>query len=225
MTARRVDTVSDVKEVDMLEHIPAWLGEMLRDRRAGHEKLVAADPAIRVGTDTLSLSSPAFAHGGRLPVRFTADGDGVSPPLLWSDAPEGTARLALIVEDPDAPTSKPLVHAVVWDIPAQDRRIAEGAIVADGTGGPDGDVGRNSFLKEGWLPPDPPNGHGEHDYVFQLFALSDAAHAGKSPGRSAFVDAIAGKVLATGILIGTYSRGEPAEAGSTSAQPMATTPS
>ena len=65
----------------MLEHVPAWLGSLLHDRRAGHDKLVAADPDIRLGADTIELSSPAFAHGGRLPVRFTADGEGISPPL------------------------------------------------------------------------------------------------------------------------------------------------
>jgi phosphatidylethanolamine-binding protein (PEBP) family uncharacterized protein len=79
--------------------------------------------------------------------------------------PEGTASRALIVEDADAPASKPLVHAIVWDIPADECRIAEGIIVADDAGGKDGDVGRNSFLREGWLAPDPPTGHGEHDHV------------------------------------------------------------
>jgi Raf kinase inhibitor-like YbhB/YbcL family protein len=194
----------------MLEHVPAWLGHLIRDRRAGHEKLVVADPDIRLGAVSIDLSSPAFAAGGRLPIRFTADGEGVSPPLVWGEVPKRTASLALIVEDPDAPASKPLVHAIVWDMPPRERRVAEGAIVADGAGGEDGNVGRNSFLREGWLPPDPPTGHGEHDYVFQLFALSETPELGGSPGRGAFVGAIAGRVLAAGVLIGTYSRGEPA---------------
>jgi len=195
----------------MLENVPAWLGHLFRDRRAGHAKLVIADPEIRLCANTIDMTSPAFSAGGRLPVRFTSDGDGVSPPLIWGEVPEGTTSLALIVEDPDAPASRPLVHAIVWDMPPDERRIAEGAIVADGAGGEDGDVGRNSFLREGWLPPDPPTGHGEHDYVFQLFALSETPELGASPGRGAFVDSIAGRVLAAGVLIGTYSRGEPAE--------------
>jgi Raf kinase inhibitor-like YbhB/YbcL family protein len=197
----------------MLEHVPAWLGHLIRDHRAGHEKLVAADPGIRLDDASIELGSPAFSPGGRLPIRFTADGEGVSPPLVWGEVPERTASLALIVEDPDAPALKPLVHAIVWDMPPDERRIAEGTIVANGAGGDDGDVGRNSFLREGWLPPDPPTGHGEHDYVFQLFALSETPELGASPGRGAFVDAIAGRVLAAGVLIGTYSRGEPAESG------------
>ena len=197
----------------MLEHVPAWLGRMLRDRRAGHEKLVIADADIRLGAASIDLSCPAFADGGRLPVRFTADGEGVSPPLIWGDVPDATRSLVLIVEDPDAPAARPLVHALVWAMPADLRHVAEGAIVADGGGGPDGDVGRNSFLREGWLPPDPPTGHGEHDYVFQLFALSDAPDIAATPGRDAVVAAIAGRVIAAGMMIGTYSRGEPGSVG------------
>jgi Raf kinase inhibitor-like YbhB/YbcL family protein len=208
-----VQTLERSREIVMLEHVPAWLGALLRDRRAGHDKIVAADPDVRLASATMELSSPAFAPGGRLPIRYTADGEGISPPLVWVGVPDEAVSLALIVEDPDAPASSPLVHALVWDIPVQERRIAEGAIVADGAGGKDGDVGRNSFLREGWLPPDPPTGHGEHDYIFQLFALRSRPDLPPSPGRSAFVHAIAGEVLATGVLVGTYSRGEPAQSG------------
>src|SRR5690606_19559521 len=122
---------------------------------------------------SINLSSPAFANGARIPERFTADGAGVSPPLVWNDVPAGADSLALIVEDPDAPALSPVVHALVWGLPASERALAEGAISRDGEGLGDGrDVGRNSMLVEGWLPPDPPSGHGPHDYVFQLFALS-----------------------------------------------------
>ncbi|WP_419826036.1 YbhB/YbcL family Raf kinase inhibitor-like protein [Sphingomonas sp.] len=198
----------------MLEHVPGWLGRMMQGLRAGHAKLVVADPALSLGDAKLDLASPAFGDGGRLPPRFTADGEGVSPPLVWGAVPDATAALALIIEDPDAPAAQPLVHAIVWNLPADAGRLEEGAIVADGAGGVDGrDVGRSSFGREGWLPPDPPTGHGAHDYVFQLFALSDAPALPATPGRAAFVEAIAGRVLAAGVLTGTYSRGEEASAG------------
>ncbi len=198
----------------MLEHVPSWLGALMRSVRAGHAKLAIVDPALGLGETTIDLSSPAFGAGARLPVRFTADGAGVSPPLVWGEVPAGTSALALIVEDPDAPALNPLVHALVWNIPADERRLAEGAIVRDGTGGADGrDVGRNSVLSEGWLPPDPPSGHGAHDYVFQLFALSAAPELAANPGRGAVVKAMTGRVLAAGMLVGTYSRGEQAPVG------------
>ena len=190
----------------MLEHVPHWLGALLRNVRAGHAKLVIVQPDVAAGEPTIDLTSPAFSAGGRLPERFTADGAGVSPPLVWGRVPENTASLALIVEDPDAPASQPLVHAIVWDMPADRNGIAEGAISSGA--GVEGEIGRNSFLSADWLPPDPPTGHGSHDYVFQLFALSSVPHIGDEPGRAAFVDAIRGKVVGAGLLVGTYSRGE-----------------
>ncbi len=194
----------------MLEHLPAWLGHAMRGWRAGADKIAIAQPGL--ATDArLSLSSPAFADGGRLPPRFTADGEGVSPPLVWGDVPVGTTRLALLVEDPDAPAPQPLVHAVVWGLAPDAGRLAEGEIVADGKGGGDRDIGRASFGREGWLPPDPPTGHGDHRYMFQLFALGAGADdPGDDPNRSALVKAMDGHVLAVGLLIGIYSRGEPA---------------
>ena len=198
----------------MLEHVPFWLGALMHNVRAGHAKLTIVNPDINVGDASLELSSPAFANGARLPERFTADGEGVSPPLVWRDPPEGTTSLALIVEDPDAPAPYPLVHAVVWNIPAGENRLPEGAIAQDGAGSADGsDVGRNSFFSEGWLPPDPPTGHGSHDYVFQLFALRETPALTPNPGRDELVKALENRVLAAGLLVGTYSRGEAAPVG------------
>lgn len=197
----------------MLEHVPHWLGSALGILRAGADKLAIVQPLLG-SFDVIHLASPAFANGGRLPARFTADGVGVSPPLFWTGVPEGAARLALIVEDADAPTPQPLVHAVVWDLPPRDGELREGAIRRDGSGSADGsDVGRNSMFSEGWLPPDPPTGHGEHNYAFQLFALADGPDVGENPGRRALLAAMEGRVLAAGLLTGTYSRGEHAPSG------------
>ncbi len=197
----------------MLEHVPGWLGALLRNIRAGHARLAIVDPDLGLGNATIDLMSPAFANGARLPERFTADGEGLSPPLVWGQLPPGTASLALLVEDPDALALHPVVHALVWGLPADAGRLEEGAIRPDGDGEPDGrDVGLNSSFGEGWLPPDPPTGHGSHDYVFQLFALARRPDLEPDPGRSAFLRAIAGHVLAAGLLVGTYSRGEAASA-------------
>ncbi|PCD03325.1 YbhB/YbcL family Raf kinase inhibitor-like protein [Sphingomonas spermidinifaciens] len=191
----------------MLEHVPGWLGKALKGLRAGEEKLAIVQPGLGSFV-SLNLASPAFANGARLPERFTADGEGVSPPLFWTGVPVEAVRMALLVEDADAPTPSPLVHAVVWDLPAGDGELKEGAIVADGAGGEGGDVGRNSYLAEGWLPPDPPTGHGVHHYAFQLFALGEGPDLKRNPSRSAMLKAMSGRVLAAGVLTGTYSRGE-----------------
>ena len=197
----------------MLEHIPAWLGHAMSGLRAGIDKLAIVQ--LGENFETLTLTSPAFAHEARMPPRFTADGEGVSPPLVWSEPPVGTKRMVLIVEDADAPAPQPLVHAIIWGLEADAGQLAEGAIVADGEGDAHGrDVGRNSYLREGWLPPDPPSGHGEHRYAFQVFAIgAGAGDVGATPGRSAVIEAITGHVLAAGLLIGTYSREEEAPVG------------
>lgn len=195
----------------MLEHIPHWLGQTLRGFRAGADKLCIVQPELGGDFGPLVLSSPAFSDGRRLPPRFTADGEGVSPPLVWGHLPEGTCSLALIVEDPDAPSIDPFVHAIVWGIGPYVHALAEGAIRPDGSGSETGsDVGRNSFFYEGWLPPDPPTGHGDHQYAFQLFALGQIDHPGSTPTRGALVRAMKGNVLGAGLLTGIYSRGEPA---------------
>ncbi|SOB78978.1 hypothetical protein SAMN06297144_0312 [Sphingomonas guangdongensis] len=196
----------------MLEHIPHWLGKALKGVRAGTDKLAIVQEGLGSFT-AIDLRSPAFANGARLPERFTADGAGVSPPLFWTGVPAEATRLVLLVEDADAPTPTPLVHAVIWGLPAGDGKLEEGAIVADGAGGAEGDVGRNSYRREGWLPPDPPTGHGEHRYAFQLFALADGQEPKDTPSRGEIVRAMRGRVLAAGLLTGTYSRGTPADIG------------
>jgi len=197
----------------LLEHVPAWLGKALSGARAGTEKLAAGRPDLGADLATLTLGSTAFADGARLPERFTADGEGSSPPLLWQHPPAGTDRLVLLVEDADAPAPQPLVHAVVWGLPAAAGSLAEGAISqGDATSGVR--IGHNSFGRRGWLPPDPPTGHGQHRYVFQLFAIGPGADdPGEDPGRGAVLDAIAGHVFGVGVLVGIYSRGEESPVG------------
>ena len=150
----------------MLEHVPAWLGKALRNVRAGHGKLVVAklgDEGM-VGKSGFALTSAAFENGGALDPSFTADEeDAVAPPLEWSAPPPGTQELVLVVEDPDAPAPEPFCHWLVWGLPGQKGKLLEGEVPPR--------VGKNSFGNSEWLLPDPPTGHGAHDYVFQLFAL------------------------------------------------------
>jgi Raf kinase inhibitor-like YbhB/YbcL family protein len=194
----------------MLEHVPEWLGASLRGVRAGAEHLAIVHPSLGSGYASIALSSPAFGDFTQMPVRFTADGAGVSPPLTWDQAPAGTQSLALIVEDADSPTPAPLVHAILWGMNAATTGLAEGAIAADGAAGA---IGINSFLSQSWLAPDPPSGHGEHRYVFQLFALDcPPENLGDGPGRGAVLNAMQGHVIGAGILTGLYSRGQVVDA-------------
>lgn len=190
----------------MLEKIPRGVGHALRGVRAGFEKVASEDRAFADALDSIALSSPAFEDGGSIPPRYTADGEGVSPPLSWRDLPAGTAAVALLVEDPDAPAPEPLVHLLAWDLPPGLAELPEGELRSPRHVGLDENLGRNSVLGAGWLPPDPPTGHGPHLYVFQLFALDRRLSFDGHPSRGAFLKAIEGRVLARGMLVGTYER-------------------
>lgn len=188
----------------MLEHLPASVGHALRGVRPGVEKIVLHDSDIGP-TMSLSVLSRAFADGASLPMRYTADGDGLSPPIQWYDVPAATRSVAVVVEDADSPTPRPLVHAIVWNLPGEDGVLGEGVLNAMEAIG-SVDLGRNSHLQHAYLPPDPPPGHGPHRYAFQVFALDCAPAHREAPGRSKLLDVLRGHVLASGLLIGIYER-------------------
>jgi len=191
----------------MLEKLPDVLGHVLREQRAGLEKIAFNQIEPNAGTGTLKVASLAFADHAPIPAEYTADGAGMSPPLQWSGVPQGTASVVLIVEDADAPTPQPLVHAIAVDLEAADGALASGALQSpDHDGTADVKAGRNSYLRAAWLPPDPPPGHGTHRYVFQVFALGPGEAFAEAPGRAAVVDALRERTLASGYLIGTYQR-------------------
>ncbi|HEX4232939.1 MAG TPA: YbhB/YbcL family Raf kinase inhibitor-like protein [Caldimonas sp.] len=189
----------------MLEKLPDAIGHALRDQRAGLDKTAFRSIDLRAGMAQIAVTSLAFVDHARIPARYTADGAGVSPPLQWSGVPGGAASLVVIVEDADAPTPQPLVHAIVVDLAPTDGALAEAALPSKDHDGSGVRVGRNSYLQAAWLPPDPPPGHGLHRYAFQLFALAGGSFDG-APGRDAVIEAIREHGLASGCLIGTYER-------------------
>jgi Raf kinase inhibitor-like YbhB/YbcL family protein len=188
----------------MLEKIPSSLGRAMRRARAGAEGLVynllADIPA------EITVTSSAFLDEGQLPARFTADGPGRSPPLAWRGAPAHTAELALLIEDPDAPMPHPLVHAIAWKLLGSEGSIGEGALCSAGHPSEGPPIGRNSYFSRGYLPPDPPSGHGPHRYAFELFALDVPTRFRSTPGRTAMIDLLTEHAIAKGMLIGTYVR-------------------
>lgn len=191
----------------MLEKLPEMLGQALRDHRAGLEKIAFQKIDLGTGTAALHVRSPAFADHAPIPARYTADGEAVSPPLEWSGVPSEAGSLVLIVEDPDAPTPQPLVHVIAVGLPVQDAGLAEGALKSPHHEGRNTfHTGRNSYLKQGWLAPDPPPGHGQHRYAFQLFALQGDPQFSETPGRTEVLEKLREHAVASGVLIGTYER-------------------
>lgn len=190
----------------MLEKVPSFLGRALREARPGIEQLAFYSPGLSPVPELVRVSSPAFADGGRLPERFTADGAGISPPLQWWGVPAGAEAAVLLVEDADSPTPHPLVHAIVSGFSGRDTEMPEAALDAHGAIDDSLFLGKNSALKAAWMPPDPPPGHGPHRYVFQVYALNERIHFGHAPGRTELLEAIHGHVMAKGCLTGIYER-------------------
>jgi len=190
----------------MLEKMPPSIGRALKGMRSGMETLVSQEDAFAAVPDVIAMTSPAFAPDGEIPARYTEDGEKLSPPLEWVGVPPEAQALVLLVEDADSPTFRPLVHAIVGELPPIDGGLEEGALPATGSGEERFGMGRNSYMHPGWLAPDPPRGHGPHRYAFQLFALDEVPSFDRTPGRSAVVAALHGHVIAKGMLVGTYCR-------------------
>jgi Raf kinase inhibitor-like YbhB/YbcL family protein len=125
----------------------------------------------------MKLVSSAFADGAAIPRRFTCDGENLSPPLQWSDAPAETRSLVLTCDDPDAPAGT-WHHWAAYDIPPTVTELA-----VDAARNTKIKQAVNDFRKVGYGGPCPPHGHGPHHYHFRLLALSTNqlhAHANAS---------------------------------------------
>ena len=182
----------------MLQHLPRAFGAALQGRRSGENKLAIREVAP-LAPLSLWVESPVFWEGGPIPRKYTADGEALSPPLNWHGAPPETRCVALMIEDADAPTLRPLVHAIAPRLPAEGE-LEEGALSTRV------ETGRNSYLMHGYLAPDPPPAHGPHRYAFELFALNEAPLAPEKFGRGDLAVWMEDKVIAKGCLIGTYER-------------------
>lgn len=185
----------------MLQYFPHALGKVLRGRRPGSSKLSIYRPEAEEAPLSITVLSSAFADGAELPRRYTADGEGLSPPLVWRGVPDEAVNLVLMIEDADSPTPEPLVHAIVPTLPLRRVDLDEGELNAGAMR-----LGRNSYLRASYLAPDPPPGYGPHHYAFELFALGRAPALGDTPGRREVLKMMRGRVLAKGCLTGVYGR-------------------
>jgi Raf kinase inhibitor-like YbhB/YbcL family protein len=154
----------------------------------------------------LVLSSSAFAAGGEIPRRNTCQGEDLSVPLEWDDAPSGTRSFALIVDDPDAPDpAKPRVvwtHWVLYNIPAEAKILKEAVKPHEL---PPGTLeGRNDWKRTGYGGPCPPVGR--HRYFHKLYALDTVLADLGEPSKGELEQAMKGHVLAQAELIGTYEK-------------------
>ena len=160
------------------------------------------DPLAMENAMSIEITSSAFNHESPIPEKYTCKGEDVSPALSWGEPPAGTQSFALIMDDPDAPVGT-WVHWVLFNIPASARGLPE-AFPSDATL-PDGSMsGNSSFGRPGYGGPCPPSG--THRYYFKLYALDEMLGISAGANKGELEKAMVGHILATGELMGTFSK-------------------
>jgi len=162
---------------------------------------VVAGCAVMENSSAMEIKSTAFERGAQLPVRYTADGEDISPPLDWIMAPPGTKSFLITMEDPDAPAGT-WVHWVIYNIPPDVSALAEGipkeAVLLDGSS-----QCLNGYGEIGYDGPSPPAGTA-HRYVFTICALDIMLETDPGGDRGIILVEMTGHVLTTAQLIGSY---------------------
>jgi Raf kinase inhibitor-like YbhB/YbcL family protein len=152
------------------------------------------NPQRRFGN--MKLFSSAFEDNGTIPSEYTCDGIDVSPPLSFSNIPENTKSLALIMDDPDAPMGT-WVHWLVWNISANKTDFSKGENITY-------QQGKNDFGDFDYGGPCPPSG--THRYFFKLYALDTMLKLNKGSTKKQLESAMSGHILEEAQLIGIYER-------------------
>ena len=159
--------------------------------------------------ETIAVSSDAFAEGDTIPVRYTCEGDDVSPPLRWENAPPGTVSFVVIVDDPDAP-GRTFLHWLVYAIPAEAVSLPEGVPPVEEGEDPTAEgqlrQGVNDFGDRGYGGPCPPRRDRPHRYRFQVLAIDEEVGVSNGAPIATVMEAIEGHVLAKGTLTATFGR-------------------
>lgn len=143
----------------------------------------------------MKITSPNFEPMGKIPVKFTGDGQDINPNLKISKTPENTKSLVLIMEDPDAPVGI-FTHWLVWDISPNLTGIKENSVPKNAI------QGRNDFGKIGYGGPMPPSG--SHRYFFKIFALDVKLNLQEGANKEELERAIQGHIIDKIELIGLY---------------------
>lgn len=160
----------------------------------------------------IKVTSPKMSEGKTVAKDFTGDGKDVSPPIAWSGVPKGTVELALICDDPDAPTKDPWVHWLVYNIPASMNGLPEGVPTDAELDDPKkhkGLVGLRQGLtgwrKPGYRGPAPPPGK-DHHYHFTVYALDAKLNLKAGLSKEQLVKAMDGHIIGKGELVVIYKR-------------------
>jgi Raf kinase inhibitor-like YbhB/YbcL family protein len=151
----------------------------------------------------IKVISPAFQDGQAIPAKYARDGEDVSPPLHWTNVPKDARNIAVICEDPDAPTGT-FTHWVLYGLPGTVCDLPTG-IATQETLSFGGKQGVNDFGGVGYNGPHPPAGK-THHYVFKVYALDTVLPLRPNATKKDVLSAMDGHILAQGQLTGTYKK-------------------
>ena len=165
------------------------------------------DGGVSPAPDTFFMTSSAFKDGGKLPVRYTDDGEDISPPLAWQGTPRGTASFVLVMDDPDAPSGT-FTHWVLYNLPGEGKDLPAAVPKTETLpklGG--AEQGLNSAGKIGYMGPAPPPGR-THHYRFTIYALNVKLDLAPGVQRAQLDKALRAQavILGQSMIIGTYRR-------------------
>jgi len=157
-----------------------------------------AAPGVQVAS--ITVTSPAFAEGARIPVDHTCDGKDELPELVLSSPPEGTKSLVLYVEDPDAPSGT-FVHMIAFNLSPDLRKLPAGTELT--SAGENARFGLNDFNVAHYSGPCPPRGEA-HRYRFRVVALDTVLKLPEGTPRGQIDEATDGHIIGEGYLTGHF---------------------
>lgn len=145
-----------------------------------------------------TIVSGVFENNGIIPKKYTCDGKDINPPLTLLGIPDSAKSLAIIVDDPDAP-SKVWSHWLVWNISPDTTEIAENAFPKESI------IGRNDSGKNHYSGPCPPPGTSHH-YRFKLIVLDTKLTLTADASQKDLEEAVKGHILGQSSVVGVYAR-------------------
>ena len=188
-----------------------WTSDLKLDNSILVRKTVASPPTVKITStketgSKLTISSADVSLSGELNKANTCDGAGISPALAWSGAPKSTKTYAITMDTVPGPLrpgeTEVLKHSyfTVFNIPATATSISSGAKNV-------GTIGRNFKDNQPGYSPPCSQGPGAKIYTITVYALSsELTLAAQDATEDALINAMAGKVLASGLVSATYSR-------------------
>jgi Raf kinase inhibitor-like YbhB/YbcL family protein len=157
--------------------------------------------------DNFSVTSPAFKNGEYIPIKYSGIGENISIPLAFHNIDPRGKSIAIIMDDPDAPTPKPFVHWLIWNIPTSITSIPEDIPPSEIVLTLDGALqGKNTTGEVGYIGPNPPSG--THVYKIKAYVLDYFLDIEAGSTKEELEKEMEGHILQSSLLEGKFSHQE-----------------